>query len=235
VFRQRNGLGDGEEEEEDDDDDGVPARWQIVDGDSGHLAVIEPEPGSECAGDEELAAALSRATSSPVYVLWPDLDSPRVQAFIGGRYAGEVVAWPDSVAAHLGCRFPGMMDAASDGPVDLTPEMLPQARPGERKIAGLTVAQWAHEMRTEPGWDVMLEGAGDERVREAVDALDDADGSVRSIACRLVEAFGVDGLGAHAQDALVLLEKHARSDPDESVRRAARSAYDELRDRIEPD
>jgi hypothetical protein len=34
VFRQRNGLGDGEEEEEDDDDDGVPARWQIVDGES---------------------------------------------------------------------------------------------------------------------------------------------------------------------------------------------------------
>jgi hypothetical protein len=228
VFRQRHGLGDDGDE---DDDDG-PAPWHIVDGDSGHLAVIEPEPGSECAGDEDLAAALSRATSSPVYVLWPDLDSPRAQAFIGGRYAGEVVAWPDSVAAHLGCRIPGM-DVASDGPVDLTPEKLPDARPGERKIAGLTVAQWAHEMRTEPGWDVMLEGAGDERVREAVDALEDADGSVRLIACNLVEAFGVDGLGAHAKHALALLEKHAGSDPDESVRRAARDAYDDLRDRIE--
>lgn len=212
-----------------------PCRWEIVEGNAGYVAVVEWEPGSECAGDDDLAMALSRGAQKPAYVLWADVDLPRVQAFVDGAYVGDVKAWPDRVAGHLGCRVRGLDEEEADGEllVDLTPVMFPTRQPGERTIAGWTLAQLTHMIESGSDWHVMLEGSGEENAGQAIAALDDPDAAVRKIACELVYGLGVFELGRRAAEAVERLFVLSCDDPDEGVRAAAQEAHEELADHLE--
>ena len=207
--------------------DEEPCRWEIVQGEGDYLAVIEYEPGSQCAGDDALAAALSKRAKQPVYVLWLDPEMPRVQAFQQGKYAGEVRAWPDDVAAHLGCTFPHMDAGCRLGPSDLEIDAPVRAKAGELTVAGWTVKQWQQMMR-DIEWSVMLDGAGDKSVDEVVAALEHADPEVRALACKLTDALGVTGLGLRAELGLERLRQLATADPDKGVRVLAKQAGDDL-------
>lgn len=197
----------------------------VVGGEAGYVAVVERSPGSEGVGDEDLAVALSRGAERPAYVLWLDDDNPRVQAFVDGEYAGEVVAWPDDVAAQLGCEVPGL-DPAS-GPVDLTPREPPTVDPGEPTVARLTLAQWRFQMALGSDWAVLLDGRDP---TEVAAALDHDDAAIRALGCRLVEAMGPFGLGDLAPAVVRRLRELADGDPDGEVRAAARRAHEDLTD-----
>jgi hypothetical protein len=203
-----------------DGDDDDPCRWKLLDGEAKHMAIVETEPGSECCGDDKLAAALSRSTEAPAYVLWLNHDSPRVQAFERGKYAGEIVARPDDVASQLGCKIAGVKyDQAAT--VDLTPSKAPVAQPGELTIGLQTIAQWRYQMKfTE--WSAMLDGASEATVREVIAALGHADAETRRVACKLAGALGVAGLGKNLIACCGRLRALAELDPDDHVRACAR-------------
>lgn len=215
-----------------DEDD--PCEWEIVEGTAGYVAIAEYTPGAAGGGDE-LAAALSRHAKKPVYVLTPDIDYPSVQAFVDGAYVGDVKVWPDRVATHLGCRVRGLDQEDVDGAllVDLTPLEFPKRKPGEMTIAGWTLAQLTHMIEHETDWEVLLEGAGEERAGEAVDALDHPDAAVRAIACQLVDAFGTYELGKRAPEAVERLRLLVRDETDDGVRAAARAAHEGLAAAVE--
>jgi hypothetical protein len=66
--------------------------------------VVSYERGSEGPTNRELAAAASRETTDPVYLVSFHEWDPSVSAFIGGEDAGEVFqALPDTLVAYLGC------------------------------------------------------------------------------------------------------------------------------------
>lgn len=189
------------------DDDDAERTLEVRVGTSDYVAIIEYAPGSECSGEEELARTLS--TIKPAYVLWLNEESPRVQAFEHGAYAGDVRAWPDAVARHVGCSFPQM---TSDGAerVDLTPRKAPVAAPGELTVGQWTIAQWKHVM-TQPEWSVLLDGASEETAANALAALTHADPQVRAVACKLVEVIGVRGYRDRASHVVAIL-RFARGD-----------------------
>ena len=214
-----------------DEDD--PCEWEIVDGSAGYIAIVDYTPGAD-GGGEDLAMALSRGARKPVYALSPDMDYPRVVVFVDGAEVGDVKDWPDSVAVHLGCRIRGLdQDDDGDALVDLTPIAFPKRKPGEATIAGWTVAELTHMIEHETDWKLLLEGAGEERAGEAVDALDNPDATVRRLACELVDGFGIYELRGRAPGAVERLRVLARNDPDDGVRAAAQEAHDTLAESLE--
>lgn len=211
-------------------------RWEVVRGKQDHDAIIEYEPGSECAGDEDLAMAVSRKAKHPAYVLWCNEEYPRVQAFANGKYAGDVKAWPDHVARQLGCTFPTM--DGGRGTVDLTPHKAPEAKAGEQKIGSWTIRQWKHMIEHESDWTVLLDGAGEAAAKEVLANLDDKQADVRAVACNLLRAIGYIGdsgfgLGKLASSTLERLRDLAARDPEAKVRAAATETADDLAESIQ--
>jgi hypothetical protein len=210
--------------------------WEVVRGTKDHDAIIEYEPGSECAGDEDLAKAVSRKAKHPAYVLWCNEEYPRVQAFANGTYAGDVKAWPDHVARQLGCTFPTM--DGGRGTVDLTPHKAPDAKAGEQTIGRWTVRQWQHMIEHDSDWSILLDGAGEDAAKEVLAILDDKKAAVREVACNLLRAIGYIGdcefgLGTLAPSTLERLRGLAARDPDAKVRAAAKKTADDLSESLE--
>jgi hypothetical protein len=217
----------------DDEDDAADDGWVVLDGAGTHVAIVEYAPGSECAGDEELAKALSRRTKAPAYVLWMNDEAPRVQVFERGAYAGDVInAWPDSVASSLKCEIPGVRYDQRAKRGKLVPEKSPDAKPGELTLARWTIAQWLYLMRSSD-WSVMIDGAGDETVTEVLAALDHRDAKVRAVACKLVGAMGTYSLKQRGNACVARLGALAAGDPDKRVRAEAKQVAADLAEQIE--
>lgn len=154
----------------------------VVPGKGDYVAIIDDLAG----GDEAIAAALSKR--APTYSLWLDNDFPRVKAFVKGKYAGEVRAYPDGVARHFGCTFPTCDRARPK--VDLTPHKAPAARKGQRTIGRLTIPQWQHAMETDD-WSYLIDGASKETCDQVLAALDDPKPAVRAVAITLVDGISI--------------------------------------------
>jgi hypothetical protein len=210
--------------------------WEVIRGKKDHDAIVEYAPGSECAGDEELAQAVSRSAKLPAYILWCNEDYPRVQVFAKGRYAGEINAWPDHVARQLGCTFPTM--EGGRGKIDLTPHKTPDAQKGEQRIGQWTVRQWKHMIAHDSDWSILLDGAGEDLSKEVLAYLDDKKADVRVVACTMLCAIGYIGdvqwgLGKLANSTYERMRDLEANDPDAKVRAAARKTADSLASSLE--
>lgn len=185
--------------------DRTPMRWIVSAGKKKTTAIIEPEPGAQGTSDEALAKELSKHCDAPVYSLWTDESTPRVQSFVGGEYVGEISASPDDVAASLGCSFEGM--SASRTKPNLEPKRPPEAKRGDRKIGTFTIAQWAHEIACGGDWSVLLDGVSEKTVVAILDAARSGDAEARRVALRMLDVLGKTDLGAHYEEALALRQK----------------------------
>ena len=211
-------------------------RWEVVRGKRLHDAIVEYEPGAQCCGEEELAQAASRGAKQPAYVLWLDDDMPRVQVFIKGRYAGDVQAWPDSVARQLGCTFPTM--SGGRGTIDLTPHKAPAPKKGDQRIGRWTVKEWKHMIAHESDWSILLDGAGQDTAKQALAFLDDKKADTRFVAVKMLGAIGYIGdcefgLGTLANGTYERLREMSTTDADAKVRVAAKEEADDLAERLE--
>jgi hypothetical protein len=95
-------------------------------------------------------------------------------------------------------------------------------------VAGFTVAQWKHHMDHDEDWTERLDGAGDAVVAEIVGALGHAEPNVRALACNLVYAVGVRGLGGRAAVAIEQLGELAASDKNKKVRTRAGLVHESM-------
>ena len=218
-----------------EEDDDIPVQWPVEAGSGRYCAVLELNPGSECAGDEELAQRLSRRFTGPTYVLWLAEDMERVQVFEAGEWQGDAKVWPDDLAAHLGCRFPRI--EATTSVVDaeaLTPRKMPEAAKDERKLGRLTVAQWKHLIEHDSSSvSLLLDGASEATVAAVLAALSDRSADARAVAARLASRFSTSELGDRFAPTLAKLEQMASSDPDAAVREAAREGHEYLHEWLE--
>lgn len=189
----------------------------VIPGKGDYDAILELEPGTAGTLDADLAAALSRVGTS--YTLWLDDERTLVRAFDAGEYVGDVNAYPDAVARHLKCTFPTCHAARAK--VDLTPHRPPRAVKGTRKIAGFSVAEWTHFMRSSD-YGALVDGAGARACAEVLVALSDPSPEARRVGAKLARAISVHGGDpSFAPAALAALEGMAR-DPEPSVRSEAK-------------
>ena len=218
-----------------EEDDDMPVQWLVEAGSGPYCAVLEFNPGSECSGDEELAQRLSQRFAGPTYVLWLAEDMERVQVFEAGEWQGDAKVWPDALAAHLGCRFPRMDATASLVDAEsLVPRKVPEAAKGERKLGRLTVAQWKHMIEHDSSSVSLMLGFEPEATMAVVlTTLSDPSADARAVAARLASLFSMSELGERFAPTLAKLEQMAASDPDESVREAAREGHAYLHEWLE--
>jgi hypothetical protein len=101
------------------------------------------------------------------------------------------------------------------------------------KIAGWTPDEWQAHMDADEDWTERLEGASEAKVLEAIAALDHAEASVRALACNLVYAIGVDGLGDHASRTVARLSELSQGDSAVKVRNRARIVHEGLAGEVE--
>jgi hypothetical protein len=201
-----------------------------------HDTILEFDPGGGSLDAEAIAQAVSQTVMVPAYVLELDEDYPRVQVFEKGQYAGEINAWPDSVAKQLGCTFPMMLGGGVI--VDLTPRREPNAKERGLKLCGSTIGQWQHMIEHTSNWGVLLDGTGAAHGRALLAATGDARADVRAVACTLLGAIGYVGksefgLGEVANAALQRVRELALVDPDAKVRAAANETGESLAESIE--
>ena len=215
-------------------DDDVPIQWPVRAGGGHYCAVLELEPGSESAGDEDIAQHLSKRFAGPTYVLWLAEDMERVQVFEAGEYQGDASVWPDDLAAHLGCRFPQMSATASSVDAEaLTPRKMPEAKKDELRLGKLTVAQWKH-MIAHDSLDVsVVLDSSEATINAVLAALSNPSGDARAVAARLASVFSMRDLGERFAPTLTKLEQMAASDPDAGVREAARKGHEYLHEWLE--
>jgi hypothetical protein len=83
-------------------------------------------------------------------------------------------------------------------------------------------------MDTDEDWTERLENASESQVREAIAALEHGDAEVRALACNLVYAIGIEGLGANAQSTIARLAALAQSDAKAKVKNRARIVHEGL-------
>ena len=100
-------------------------------------------------------------------------------------------------------------------------------------IAGFTPEQWKKHMDVDEDWTERLIGASEAHVGEVLAALDDADATVRGLACNLAYALGVEGLGTRAAQAVERLATLAQSDPAKKVRTRAAVVHEGLAGALE--
>ena len=100
-------------------------------------------------------------------------------------------------------------------------------------IAGFTPAMWKKHMDTDEDWTERLEGAPEASVREVVDALGHTSAEVSGLACNLVYALGVTGLGTHVSEAIVRLATLRDGDRQAKVRSRAKIVHESLAGEVE--
>lgn len=96
------------------------------------------------------------------------------------------------------------------------------------KLVGFTVAEWKQHMDTDEDWTERLEGAGAAATSEVIDALAHADADVRLLACNLVYALGVTGLGDAAATAVTRTAELAARETKAKIRSRARLVHETL-------
>ncbi len=99
-------------------------------------------------------------------------------------------------------------------------------------IAGFTPEQWKQHMDTDEDWTERLDGVGEAAVREVLVALQHAEADVRALACNLVYAIGIDGLGGHANEAVELLAKLVAGESKAKVKARARMVHDSMAEEL---
>lgn len=99
-------------------------------------------------------------------------------------------------------------------------------------IAGFTPDEWKQHMDTDEDWTERLDGVGEPAIREVLAALQHADVDVRALACNLVYAIGIDGLGAHASEAVDVLAKLVASEGKAKVKARARMIHDSMAEEL---
>jgi hypothetical protein len=100
-------------------------------------------------------------------------------------------------------------------------------------IAGWTPDEWQAHMDADEDWTERLEGASEPKVLEAIAALDHGEASVRALACNLVYAIGIEGLGEHASRTVARLFELAHGDSAVKVRNRARIVHEGLAGELE--
>lgn len=100
-------------------------------------------------------------------------------------------------------------------------------------IAGWTPDEWQSHMNVDEDWTERLEGASEAKVLEAITALEHPDAKVRALACNLVYAIGVEGLGEHAARTVARLHALAQGDSVAKVRNRARIVHEGMAGEVE--
>jgi len=114
------------------------------------------------------------------------------------------------------------------------PRKVPEAAKGERKLGRLTVAQWKHMIEHDSSSVSLMLGLEPEATMAVVlTALSDPSADARAVAARLASLFSMSELGERFAPTLAKLEQMAASDPDESVREAAREGHAYLHEWLE--
>lgn len=95
-------------------------------------------------------------------------------------------------------------------------------------LVGFTVAEWKQHMDVDEDWTERLEGATPEATDEVIAALGHTDADVRLLACNLVYALGIAGLGDAAATAVARVGELAARETKSKIRSRARLVHESL-------
>lgn len=96
------------------------------------------------------------------------------------------------------------------------------------QLAGFTVAEWKQHMDVDEDWTERLEGTSPAAIDEIIAALAHTEADVRLLACNLVYALGVAGLGDAATHAVAKVGELAGRETKARIRSRARLVHESL-------